>query len=85
MVVSTFITAEKTDSGDKPINYHKSDLPLYKIDEIDEDGWSEVNKILSSQSWAGIAEMEAETIQNLIMERYVEAIEQVAKKKTKRE
>ena len=71
MVVSTFITAEKTDSGDEPINYHKSDLPLYKIEEIDEEGWIEVNKILSNQSWVGIAEIKAEMIQELIMERYV--------------
>ena len=29
MVVSTFITVEKTDFGDEPINYNKSDLSLY--------------------------------------------------------
>ena len=50
MVVSTFIKAEKTNSGDEPINCHKSVLPLYKIEEIDEEGWIEVNKILSNQS-----------------------------------
>ena len=83
-VVSTFITAEKTESGDEPINYHKRDLTLYNLEEIDEEGWIEVNKILSNQSWVGIAEIKAELSQELIMERYVEAINQVAKKKTKK-
>ena len=67
------------------MNYHKSDLLLYNLEEIDEEGWIEVNKILSNQSWVGIAEMKAELLQELIMKRYVEAINQVAKKKTKRE
>ena len=68
MVVSTFDTAEKTDSGDEPINYHKSDLLLYKIEEIDEEDWIEVNKIFLNQSWVGVTEMKAEMIQELIME-----------------
>ena len=38
-VVSTFVTAEKTEAGDEPVNYHKSDIPLYNLEEIDEEGW----------------------------------------------
>ena len=45
IVISTFLTAEKTEVGDEPINYHKSDLPLYNLDEIGEEGWVEVNRI----------------------------------------
>ena len=46
-VISTFLTAEKTEVGDEPINYYKSDLPLYNLEEIGEEGWIDVNTILS--------------------------------------
>ena len=49
-VISTFLTAEKTEDGEEPVNYHKNGLPLYNLDEIGEEGWVEVNKILSNQS-----------------------------------
>ena len=83
-VVSTFVTAEKTEAGDEPINYHKSDIQLYNLEEIDEEGWAEVNNILSNQSWVGIAEMKAESLQELIINRYVEAINKVADKKSRK-
>ena len=37
-VVRTFVTAEKTEAGDEPVNYHKSDIPLYNFEEIDDEG-----------------------------------------------
>ena len=37
-VISTFLIAEKTKDSEEPINYDKSDLPLYNIDEIGEEG-----------------------------------------------
>ena len=83
-VISTFLTAEKTEDGEEPINNHKSDLPLYNLDEIGEEGWDEVNKILFNQSWEGVAEMKADVLQEMIMNRYVEAINQVAKKKVRK-
>ena len=46
-IVSTFITAMKEDKGEDPVNYHKSELPLYKIEELEEEDWKEVNRILS--------------------------------------
>merc|ERR1711989_235461 len=71
-VISTFLTARKEDKGEPPVNYHKSDLPLYKIEELEEEDWNRINKILFSQSWSGIAEMSAEELQELIVKRYVE-------------
>ena len=68
-VVSTFITAEKTNSGEELVYFYKSDIPLYKIEELDEEDWNAVNRILSSQSWVRIAEMLAETLQKLIIIR----------------
>merc|ERR1712240_657408 len=47
-----------------------------------EEDWNKVNRILFNQSWAGIAEMSAEELQELIIKRYVEAIDIVAEKKT---
>ena len=41
-----------------------------------------MNRILSEQSWIGIADMPAEELQNLIIDRYVGAIKKVAQKKT---
>ena len=81
-VVSTFITAMKDDKGEDPINYHKSELPLYKIDELGEEDWKQVNRILSEPSWIGIPEMPAKKLQNLIIDRYVEAIKKIAQRKT---
>ena len=81
-VVSTFITAMKDDKGEDPINYHKSELPFYKIEELEEEDWKKVNRIISEQSWIGIAEMPAEELQNLIIDRYVEAIKKIAQRKT---
>merc|ERR1712177_2380 len=81
-VISTFLTARKEDKGEPPVNYHKSDLPLYKIEELEEEDWNRINKILFNQSWSGIAEMSAEELQELIVKRYVEAIDMVAEKKT---
>ena len=43
-----------------------------------------MNKILSNQSWEGVAEMKADVLQEMIMKRYVEAINQVAKKKVRK-
>ena len=43
-----------------------------------------MNKILSNQSWEGVAEMKADVLQEMIMNRYVEAISQVAKKKVRK-
>ena len=68
-IVSTFITAMKEDKGEDPVNFYKSDLPIYKIEELEEEDWKEVNRILSEQSWTGIADMSAETLQNLIIDR----------------
>ena len=70
----------KEDKGEDPVNYHKSELPLYNIEELEEEDWKEVNRILSEQSWIGIAVMSAEELQNLIVDIYVEAIKIVAKK-----
>ena len=81
-VISTFLTARKEEKGEPPVNYHKSDLPLYKIEELEEEDWSRINKILFNQSWTGIAEMTADELQELIVNRYVEAIDAVAEKKT---
>ena len=72
----------KDDKGEEPINYHKSDLPLYKIEELEEEDWKLINSILFNQSWSGIAEMPAEELQNVIINRYIEAINRVAEKKT---
>ena len=49
-VISTFLTAMKDDKGEEPINYHKSDLPLYKIEELEEEDWKLINSILFNQS-----------------------------------
>merc|ERR1711895_264431 len=81
-IISTFLTARKEDKGEPPVNYHKSDLPLYKIEELEEEDWDRINKILFNQSWTGIAEMSAEELQELIVSRYVEAVDKVAEKKT---
>merc|ERR1711867_424566 len=81
-IISTFLTARKEEKGEPPVNYHKSDLPLYKIEELEEEDWNRINKILFNQSLSGIAEMSAEELQELIVKRYVEAIDMVAKKKT---
>ena len=81
-VISTFLTARKEEKGEPPINYHKSDLPLYKIEDLEEEDWNRINRILFNQSWSGIAEMSAEELQELIVKRYVEAIDIVAEKKT---
>ena len=84
-VIGTFVIAQKTENGEEePVNYHKSDLPLYNLEDIGEEGWAEVNKILSNQSWEGIAEMAADKLQEMIMNRYVEAVSQVAKKKLRK-
>ena len=84
-VIGTFLIAQKTEKGEEePVNYHKSDLPLYNLEGIGEEGWAEVNKILSNQSWEGIAEMPADKLQEMIMNRYVEAVSQVAKKKLRK-
>ena len=40
-VISTFLTAMKDDKGEEPINYHKSDLPLYEIEELEEEDGNE--------------------------------------------
>ena len=81
-VISTFLIAMKEEKGEEPITYHKSDLPLYKIKELEEEDWKRINSILFNQSWSGIAEMPAEELQNLIFNRYVDAINKVAEKKT---
>merc|ERR1712240_185323 len=81
-VISTFLTARKEEKGEEPINYHKSDLPLYKIEELEEEDWKRINSFLFNQSWSGIAEMPVEELQNMIINRYVEAINIVAEKKT---
>ena len=84
-VIGTFLIAEKAEDGEEePVNYHKSDLPLYNLDEIGEEGWAEVNKILSNQSSEGVAEMKADELQEMVMNRYVEAVSQVAKKKVRK-
>ena len=61
-----------------------SDLPLYKLEDLDEEGWLEVNRLLLEHSWARIASMISEELQNLITERYVEVVKKVATKKKKR-
>ena len=61
-VISTFITAVKTDKGEDPVNFYKSNIPLYKIKELNDEEWDEVNRILSCQSQARIADMRAETL-----------------------
>ena len=38
MVVGNFITSEKTDTEYEPVNYHMSDIPLYKLEDLDEEG-----------------------------------------------
>ena len=45
-VVSTFITAVKEEKGEDPMNFHKSDIPLYKIEELEEEEWKEIIRIL---------------------------------------
>ena len=50
MVFGNLITAEKTDTEDEPVNYHTSDLPLYKLQDLDDDRWMEVNRLLSEHS-----------------------------------
>merc|ERR1711873_290066 len=81
-VISTFLTTRKEDKGEPPVHYHKRDLPLYEIEELEEEDWNRINKILFNQSWSGIAEMSAEELQELIVKRYVEAVDMVAEKKT---
>ena len=84
-MIGTFLIAQKTENvEEEPVNFHKSDLPLYNLEDIGEEGWAEVNKILSNQSWEGIAEMAANKLQEMIMNRYVEAVSQVAKKKLRK-
>ena len=38
MVVGNFITAEMTDKEDKPVKYNMCDLPLYKLEDLDDEG-----------------------------------------------
>ena len=64
LIIINYHRKDKTEDGEEPVNYHKNDLPLYNLDEIGEDGWVEVKKILSNQSWEGVAEMKADTTRN---------------------
>ena len=50
MVVGNFLIVEKTNTKDEPVNYHMSDLPLCKLEDVDVEGWLEVNRLLSEHS-----------------------------------
>ena len=63
------------------LHFHKTEIPLYDIDVMEDEDWDRFRKNLRNQEWTNVSLMSSKELQDLLTKNIEEAVKLSAKRK----